>query len=418
MIRKYFAVASVLLLLAVIAIAIDDYNQEWRYWQRAYYTAIAENEKGSLSLWDRLGVELELGLNTSKVVTDPGRSADACMACHINQGGARFAENPLKDLNEIHENVLVLKDLPFDQVGCTACHGGDPLALTSQRAHEGMRSRFAEIFLESLEGLHSDRQMVRQRSIEMIRWMTGNDFGFIFNASLEEREKSIQQVEAWWQLYKDTFLVASLAKRETFQFVNPQAEAIAGMTDASPTGAPLKFIGSNTCLGCHSNPYPAGSPYIPPTNKAHVEQWFQDAFKTSTHPDLYLINHPFLSDVLITQAVRDPKERQELLALLDTARRTGNPPDPQKIEPLVEIMRTMDLTCEACHGPGSEYVQLMMKGLSLQYEGRTAEAADLIKKAREIGLGNARRNISDPAMWQILQQLIAELQAPPNPRSR
>ncbi len=416
MIRKYFAVASVLLLLAVIAIAIDDYNQEWRYWQRTYLAAVHENEKGSLSLGDRLSIEFQLGLNTSKVVTDPGRSADACLACHINQGGARFAENPLKDLNEIHANVLVLKDLPFDQVGCTACHGGDPLALTSRRAHEGMRSRYAEIFLESLEGLRSPQQMVRQRSIEMIRWMTGNDFGFVFNAPLEEREKSIQQVEAWWRLYKDTFLVANVVERESFQFVNPQAEAVAGMTDASPIGAPLEFIGSNTCIACHSNPYPGGSPYIPPTNKAHVEQWFQDAFKTSTHPELYLINHPFLSDVLITQTVSDPKEREELLKLLDTARQTGSLSDLGKIEPLLETMRTMDLTCEACHGPGSEYVQLMMKGLSLQYEGRTAEAAELIKKAREIGLGNARRNISDPALWQILQKLIAELQAQQSPR--
>src|SRR4030067_2390740 len=134
MIRKYFSVASVLLLLAVVAIAIDDYNQEWRYWQRAYYTELKQNEKGSLSLWDRIRIELQLGLNANKVVTESGRSADACMACHANQGGASFAENPLRDLNEIHNNVCVLTDIPFDQLGCTACHGGEPLALTRPRA--------------------------------------------------------------------------------------------------------------------------------------------------------------------------------------------------------------------------------------------------------------------------------------------
>ena len=416
MIRKYFAVASVLLLLAVVAIAIDDYNQEWRYWQRAYYTELKQSEKGSLSLGDRLSIELQLGLNSNKVVTESGRSADACMACHANQGGPQFSENPLKDLGVIHANVFVLKDIPFDQLGCTACHGGDPLALTSERAHEHMRSRFREIILESLEGLHSNQQMVRQRSIEMIRWMTGNDFGFVFNAPPEEQEKAIQQVEAWWDLHKGTFLTAGLAERESFQFVNPQQQAIAARTDVSPSGEPLEFIGSNTCIGCHINPYPGGSPYIPPSSKEHTERWFQDALKTSIHPELYLVNHPFLAEVLLTQVIQDPKQRDDLLQMIKDARRTGALKEPEKIEPLVEVMRTLDLTCEACHGPGSEYVQLMMKGQALQYQGRSAEAAEMIKKAKEIGLANARRNVSDPNLWRILQQLIAELEASQSPR--
>jgi hypothetical protein len=416
MIRKYFAVASVLLLLAVVAIAIDDYNQEWRHWQRIYYTAIRQSEKGPLSLWDRLAIEQQLSLNLTKVVTDPGRSAEACMACHINQGGAQFAENPLRDLNEIHENVFVLKELPFDQIGCTACHGGDPLAVTEHSAHEHMLSRYRDIFRESLERLHSDQQMVRQRAIEVIRWMTGNDFGFIFDAVSEEREKAIQQAQAWWQLHKDTFLTAGLVQRESFQFANPQGQALAQRTDVSPLGEPLWFIGSQTCIGCHSNPFPAGTPYIPPSNKEHVEQWFQDVFKTSAHPELYLLNHPFLAEVWITQSIADPARRAELLELLETARRSGELPEPEKIEGLLESLRTTDLTCEACHGPGSGYAQLMMKGLALQFEGRTAEAAELIQTARETALANARRNLADSAIWRIYQQLISELQESLNPR--
>jgi len=412
--RRYFAIGSVLLFLAIIAVAIDNYDQEWRRWQRAYLFQLKLQEKGSITLGDRLEIERSLNLNRFKVVTDPGRRAEACMACHVNRGVEGFAENPLKDLNELHARVFVLDEMPFDQVGCTACHGGDPLALTTEKAHEHLRDRFAEIFLESLEELSSSKQMVRQEAIEKIRWLTGNDFGFVFSAPREERETAIKRAESWWELHKDTFFAEGLGERESpFLLGNPQERSIEELSEISSRGEPLQFLGSNTCIGCHTNPHPGGTAYIPPSNRQHVERWFQEAFKTSAHPEVYLLDHPFLAQVLITQLIEDPARRGELLRLLETARRTGELPEPLKIEDLLEEMRRLDVTCEACHGPGSEYVPLMMKGLSLEYQGRSAEAAELITKAREIALKNARLNVKDPRLWRIFEGFIAQLGSGP-----
>jgi hypothetical protein len=73
----------------------------------------------------------------------------------------------------------------------------------------------------------------------------------------------------------------------------------------------------------------------------------------------------------------------------------------------------MDVTCEACHGPGSEYTKLMQKGMALEAAGQSVEAAALIGKAKEIALANARQNLSerDPAtgysrIWAIFERLI------------
>ena len=110
MVRKIFAVSSLVLLLAVAAIAIDNYNQEWRTWQRAYFTAIAEHENnGSVGLLDRIEIEMLLNINDYKVVINPDRSADTCMVCHVNlqnpewaEGDELFEHPPIKGLLNSH----------------------------------------------------------------------------------------------------------------------------------------------------------------------------------------------------------------------------------------------------------------------------------------------------------------------------
>ncbi|MFN4219189.1 MAG: hypothetical protein ACK4HB_07940, partial [Candidatus Bipolaricaulia bacterium] len=178
---------------------------------------------------------------------------------------------------------------------------------------------------------------------------------------------------AWWQLHKDTFLVEGFGERSSpFRTENPQAKAIESRTDISGAGEPLQFVGSATCVACHAHPE-ISDVYIPESSKRHVEIWFRPEFMTSKNIEEFK-DHPFIDE---------------------------------------QTLKTMDVTCEACHGPGSEYTKLMQKGMALEAAGQSVEAAALIGKAKEIARANARQNISehDPAtgysrVWAIFERLI------------
>jgi hypothetical protein len=499
--RKWFAISAFLMLVLVAVVAVNSYNQDWKKYQRAYLssqltrkflndmlaqarqlradadriassnreqaeslrqTAQHLEEKASqqdLTLWEQLNVALtaEQNLQIRKVVTETGRSADLCMTCHIdvetliqqhekvnfvadvasleahvkelrtklaavpkNSLEAQEIEKQLED-PERELNKLITRQFTFDSFGCTACHGGDNLGLT-MKAHNEMRLDFKNIFQENLEKLHSDKWAVRQAGIERIRWMTGQDFGFSFSASKEAREEAIARAVEWWNLHKNTFLAERFGERSSpFKTENPMTEILAKRSDIAFTSAPLQYVGSATCVACHAQPEMSEN-YIPDSHKTHVERWFRDAFKTSQNLDVYR-EHPLI--------------------------------DP-------ETLKTMDLTCEACHGPGSEYVTLMQKGLALdaqamaydakkkqldqqiedleqklqeaetarrigevaqlqkQLEQLRAEAqrlgaeastdstraSELLNAAKEIGRCNARHNLTDPRIWALFEKLI------------
>lgn len=418
--RKWFAVSSVLLLIFIFIIALDTYNQEWKRYQRAFLTHVfterAKAEKGQLSLLDQMAIAVnaELSLGIKKVVTEVGRNADLCMTCHTNMGVKGFTREPLKDLLETHAAMKVLNDLPLDQIGCTACHGGDSLALRAETAHHEMRTRFGEIFAESLAKLGSDRWAERQKGIERIRWMTANDFGFSFSAPKEKRDAAIQRIVSWWEINKDTFITMDYGERSSpFRTENlPRKNFLAQRTDISPVGEPLTFVGSATCVACHGYPE-ISDVYIPESSREHVERWFRKEFMTSTNPEAYL-THP-----AITLLIKDPQRRRELDEYIRQWERTGGALDPAKVEDLVETMKRFDVTCEACHGPGSEYTKLMQRGMGLEAAGQSVEAAAFMGKAKEMARSNARRSISehDPAtgysrVWAIFEQLIEKALSP------
>lgn len=441
------------MLVLVAVVTVNSYNQEWKRYQRAYLNEqltkkfVADNKREPHWL-EQLNIALntELNLKIRKVVTETGRSADLCMSCHVNveklteqhkivnhvEAVAKL-EAEVKELNtkikatrdiqnkeeedkltkqleapQSELNKLISRQFAFDSVGCAACHGGDRLALT-MNAHKEMRLDFQNVFEENLEKLHSDHWMVRQEGIEHIRWMTGQDFGFSFSASPAAREASIGRVTEWWNLHKDTFLAEGYGERSSpFKTANLMAERVAKRPDiAFDDAEPLKFVGSGTCIACHSQPQISDT-YIPDSHKTHVERWFRDAFMTSKNKDIYK-DHPFIDE---------------------------------------ETLKTMDVTCEACHGPGSEYMKLMQKGLALDAQtkafniqieelkkkleeaekaGHTSEvdqlkkqiaalsaessadstrASEVLSKAKTLARCNARRNMSDPRIWALLERLI------------
>lgn len=373
MYRKAFAISSFLLLLMLGAIAINNYNREWKQYQRQYFYELEREKQGDLSALDMLLVEPKLGM--IKVVTDPGRSADMCMTCHINAGSPGFDEQPLVDLQAVHSEYI-LNNYPFDQFGCTACHGGQPLALTTHHAHEALRDNVEAFLQEKIAELTAPDWIIRQKAIEKIRWMTGDDFGYAQNASPEKMEASIKRILDWWAQHRDTFFVEGFGDRESpFKTGNPLFEVVLEDTKLSPTGKPLEYVNNNSCIACHTSLY-SGRLQETVDNEGSQEA---------------------------IQRVQEQLDHIQLWGTIDLSDVTLSD------EAFAKVAK--NFTCQACHGPGEDYIKLMQKGYSLLLQGKGIESSDVLKKAGELARGNARHNLSDPHVWELLQLLAAKSQS-------
>lgn len=384
--RKAFAISSFLLLVMLGAVMLNNYNREWKQYQRQYFYELdkrAETEaphdqassfldpltSAANGVLKTLSNETKLGM--VKVVTDPGRSADMCMTCHINVGVSGFEEQPLVDLLSVHPDYIV-QNYPFDQYGCTACHGGQPLALSVEKAHEGLADTVEEFFMLKVAELTAPNWIIRQKAIERIRWVTGDDFGYAQDGSPEEIQAAIERILDWWQMHRQTFFAEGFGERDSpFKTENPIDELIDSDTKLSPTGQPLAYVNNNACIGCHTSFYSERL-------QTAVDEDNQDAI----------------------QAISQQLDHVRLWADIDLSDITLADEAFEKI--------AKDYTCQACHGPGEEYVTLMQKGYALLMQGKSIESSDILKRASEIGRGNARRNLSNPNVWALLQSLAAQ----------
>lgn len=372
MYRKAFAISSFLLLLMLGAVAINNYNREWKQYQRQYFYELEREKQGDLSALDRLLLEPKLGM--VKVVTDPGRSADMCMTCHINVGNSGFDEQPLVDLMAVHSDYI-LNNYPFDKFGCTACHGGQPLALSTDLAHEALRDNVATFLEEKIAELTAPDWSIRQKAIERIRWMTGDDFGYAQDAPPEEIEASIQRILDWWAQHRDTFFTEGFGDRKSpFKIENPLSEVVLEDTKLSPAGKPLKYVNNNSCIACHT------SLYTGRLQEALDNEGGQEAI----------------------QRIQEQLDHIQLWGTLDLSDVTLSDEAFSKV--------AKNYSCQACHGPGEDYIKLMQKGYSLLLQGKGIESSDILKKAGEVARGNARYNLSDPYVWELLQTLAAKSQ--------
>gem|GEM_PF-1218490 len=387
--RKAFAISSFLLLVMLGAIMLNNYNREWKQYQRQYFYELDERDAAgeslgqTQSLLDQLAstandalnvLNTESKLGMVKVVTEPGRSADMCMTCHINAGVSGFEEQPLIDLFSVHPEYIT-QNYPFDQYGCTACHGGKPLALSVEKAHEGLTDTVEAFFLLKVAELSAPNWIIRQKAIERIRWVTGDDFGYAQDGSPEEIQAAVERILDWWQMHRQTFFAEGFGERDSpFKTENPIAKVIEADTQLSPTGQPLEYVNNNSCIACHTSFYSQRL-------QAAVDEDNQDAI----------------------QAIGKQLDHIRLWADIDLGDITLSDEAFDKI--------AKDYTCQACHGPGQEYVTLMQKGYALLMQGKSIESSDILKRASEIGRGNARRNLSDPKVWELLQLLAAQSDA-------
>lgn len=145
---KLFALLSLALLIVCGWVVWDDYNQQWKKYQRQYFDMLAKMEQGKV--WDVWSDNRTEGFWPSLrvfgypyeikqiIIEDLGR-VDRCVTCHLSYDDPRFSgegffpykvEHPLKTHPDVSPHRL-------EEMGCTICHQGQGRGTTVRGAgHE------------------------------------------------------------------------------------------------------------------------------------------------------------------------------------------------------------------------------------------------------------------------------------------
>lgn len=110
--RKYFAVASVLLLVVLAVSPFKDFFREWKWYQYAY--------NGLITTLPQRVKPADIGIK--QIWVQKLDRVDRCITCHlgINEPALRNAKQPFAAHPKIHHDV--------EEFGCTICHDGQGLA--------------------------------------------------------------------------------------------------------------------------------------------------------------------------------------------------------------------------------------------------------------------------------------------------
>jgi hypothetical protein len=138
-VRNHLHVLFALLVVSLLAttgwVFFKEANPDWKRIQKAYYREEAEKAAKALAAADgkkrellekrlrrlenpRFDIRQILPKNTDRV--------DRCITCHLD----------LKQLEKQHPQI---ERFPFEEYGCTVCHGGVGRATESERAHSTLR---------------------------------------------------------------------------------------------------------------------------------------------------------------------------------------------------------------------------------------------------------------------------------------
>jgi hypothetical protein len=108
---------------------------QWKGYQRAYYREEAAKLRQALvgvdqaqreNIDKRLRYVSRPDFRIHQILLDGGRRADRCITCHLD----------LEKLEKAHSQI---QQFPFEQYGCTECHGGVGRATEKSRAHSTLR---------------------------------------------------------------------------------------------------------------------------------------------------------------------------------------------------------------------------------------------------------------------------------------
>jgi hypothetical protein len=131
----FFALLVLALLVTLVLILIKEAHPEWRRHQQAYFHEETKKVKAALTRADgtqrqvlqkRLRYLERPRYGIRQILLEDGSRVDRCITCHLD----------LKELEKKHSQT---DRFPFEEYGCTVCHGGVGRATESSRAHSSLR---------------------------------------------------------------------------------------------------------------------------------------------------------------------------------------------------------------------------------------------------------------------------------------
>ncbi len=133
--KSVFTLLIAAILVTTGLIAYREMNPEWKQYQRAYYLEESARVRREMAGADQARLEtLRRRLShlsrpdyrLRQILLDNGQRADRCVTCHL-------------DLERLEKKHPQAKRFPFEQYGCTVCHGGVGRATEKARAHSTLR---------------------------------------------------------------------------------------------------------------------------------------------------------------------------------------------------------------------------------------------------------------------------------------
>jgi hypothetical protein len=275
-----------------------------------------------------------------EIASADGREVARCPTCH----------GTLDDPPGAHPALPAMETAA--EIPCTVCHRGRGRALRAGEAHDGLLAAGRYSLRGRIERLLGPDPAERRRAREELRRITGADAASFGAGGGEAAPDSAAAAAwaAWWRTAEPYFEPGDAGADE-----EGESRLLAAGVDPwmfTARGRPLRYVGSARCLGCHET-----------RQREHVRYWMQKKFRS------------------IERLAGEP-DRRPCLACHATG-----------YDPATGTFAEPGVTCEACHGPGERYNEMMVTAQELIGRGETERGTALLEQASRMARGAASRRM-------------------------
>jgi cbb3-type cytochrome oxidase cytochrome c subunit len=360
----------------------------WRSYQREYRAALIASATDERTR--RAAESFEIRYYQSYL---PGLGrVDRCPTCHLG------AENPsMKDASEplkAHPGEILMHH-PVDRFGCTICHGGRGRATEAREAHGAEPGRPApmrrgELLQVACAQCHSDpelpgvpiynlsRKLFTEKACLACHSLRGTGPTLRGVAALQGPDLTEEANKHDFQWHVDHFLnpekVVPGSKMPNFGFTEKEAQALASLamsfTGQSPFQGyiPLPTAGTGTAPHLRLTPDQLDANIDPKAAPGYVGSETCLFCHTPLNPGL---GHTWRNSKMgrAWEAVGDVPDRELCLPCHTTG-----------YKPETKVFAEANVGCEACHGPGRDYVADVLGGKLKEHKARAT--ANVLEKDR------------------------------------